>query len=77
MDPPEDVREYIHRVGRTCRGEGKNGKALLFLLPSEKKFLAYLNRAGVELNEFEFPIEKIADIQSAMENLVEKNYFLY
>lgn len=55
FDPPEDVKEYIHRVGRTCRGENKQGKALLFLLPSEKKFLAYLHRAGVNLNEFEFP----------------------
>lgn len=33
FDPPEDVREYIHRVGRTARGQGKVGKALLFLLP--------------------------------------------
>ena len=24
FDPPDDPREYIHRVGRTARGEGKN-----------------------------------------------------
>ena len=23
FDPPDDPREYIHRVGRTARGEGK------------------------------------------------------
>ena len=32
-DPPDDPREYIHRVGRTARGENGRGRALLFLLP--------------------------------------------
>lgn len=31
-DPPLDIREYIHRVGRTCRGANATGKALLFLI---------------------------------------------
>ena len=31
-DPPLDIKEYIHRVGRTCRGHNAKGKALLFLL---------------------------------------------
>lgn len=31
-DPPLDIKEYIHRVGRTARGHVKKGKALLFLL---------------------------------------------
>jgi len=33
FDPPLDIKEYIHRVGRTCRGYESSGKALLFLLP--------------------------------------------
>jgi hypothetical protein len=36
------IQEYIHRVGRTARGEGAKGHALLFLLPEEISFLAYL-----------------------------------
>ena len=32
-DPPDDPKEYIHRVGRTARGEKGSGRALLFLLP--------------------------------------------
>lgn len=32
FDPPLDIKEYIHRVGRTCRGSHAKGKALLFLL---------------------------------------------
>jgi hypothetical protein len=37
-----DFQEYIHRVGRTARGEKGKGSALLFLLPQELKFLIYL-----------------------------------
>ena len=36
------IQEYIHRVGRTARGEGARGSALLFLIPEELGFLAYL-----------------------------------
>lgn len=77
FDPPDDVREYIHRVGRTCRGVNTKGKALMFLLPSELSYLKYLKQAKVTLNEFEFPTEKIASIQNQFEKLVAKNYFLH
>lgn len=75
-DPPDDPREYIHRVGRTARGEGAQGHALLILRPEELGFLRYLKQAKVPLNEFEFSWSKIADIQLQLENLVGKNYFL-
>lgn len=74
-DPPDDPKEYIHRVGRTARAGGK-GKALLFLLPSEVGFLKYLKLAKIPLNEYEFPPDKIANINSQLEKLVEKNYYL-
>ena len=35
IDAPEDVDTYIHRVGRTAR-LGREGKALLFVTPSEQ-----------------------------------------
>lgn len=56
-------QEYIHRVGRTARGEGGSGHALLILRPEELGFLRYLKQAKVPLNEFEFSWSKIADIQ--------------
>ncbi|KAJ3131100.1 ATP-dependent RNA helicase [Physocladia obscura] len=76
-DPPDDPRDYIHRVGRTARGANKNGRALLFLLPSELGFLRYLKHAKVPLNEYQFPAEKIANVQSQLEKLVSKNYYLH
>ncbi|PVU97913.1 hypothetical protein BB559_001869 [Furculomyces boomerangus] len=74
-DPPDDPRDYIHRVGRTARA-GNSGKSLLFLLPSELGFLYYLKQSKVSPNEYIFPINKIAKIQPQLENLIEKNYYL-
>ncbi|CAH1798237.1 unnamed protein product [Owenia fusiformis] len=77
FDPPDDPKEYIHRVGRTARGEGGIGHALLILRPEELGFLRYLKQAKVPLNEFEFSWSKISDIQLQLEKLIEKNYFLH
>ncbi|KAF8640965.1 hypothetical protein AX17_000611 [Amanita inopinata Kibby_2008] len=76
FDPPDDPRDYIHRVGRTARA-GKVGKSLLFLLESELGFLRYLKQAKVPLNEFSFPADRIANVQSQLEKLLQKNYFLH
>ena len=62
FDPPDDPRDYIHRVGRTARA-GKSGKSLLFLLPSEQGFLQFLAAAKVPLNKFEIKPEMIANVQ--------------
>ncbi|XP_022082128.1 ATP-dependent RNA helicase HAS1-like [Acanthaster planci] len=76
-DPPDDPKEYIHRVGRTARGLEGRGHALLILRPQELGFLRYLKQARVPLSEFEFSWTKIADIQSQLEKLIEKNYYLH
>ncbi|XP_068923872.1 ATP-dependent RNA helicase DDX18 isoform X1 [Petaurus breviceps papuanus] len=76
-DPPDDPKEYIHRVGRTARGINGRGHALLILRPEELGFLRYLKQAKVPLSEFEFSWSKISDIQSQLEKLIEKNYFLH
>ncbi|KAL7865531.1 hypothetical protein SRHO_G00107780 [Serrasalmus rhombeus] len=76
-DPPDDPKEYIHRVGRTARGIDGRGHALLILRPEELGFLRYLKQAKVPLSEFEFSWSKISDIQSQLEKLIEKNYYLH
>lgn len=75
-DPPDDPKEYIHRVGRTGRGGQAAGKALLFLLPEEVGFLDYLRGCRVVLNEYEAPAKKVANIQAQFERLVSSNYYL-
>lgn len=76
FDPPDDPKEYIHRVGRTARGQSGKGRALLFLTPEETGFLRYLKSAKVTLNEYEFPSNKISNVQSQLERLIERNYYL-
>lgn len=76
-DPPDDPKEYIHRVGRTARGEGGQGNALLFLTPQELAFLRYLRMAKVQVNEFQFQWSKVANIQPQLEKLISKNYYLH
>ena len=76
-DPPDDPEDYIHRVGRTARGDQKAGRALLLLLDSEVGFLEFLKKANVSLNEFEFSEHKLAKITAQYEKLIKKNYFLH
>ncbi|SIO73677.1 DDX18, HAS1, ATP-dependent RNA helicase DDX18/HAS1 [Babesia microti strain RI] len=76
-DPPDDPREYIHRVGRTARGAGGKGRAILFLMPEEIDFLQYLKLANVTLNEYSFNTTKIANIQTQLERLIETNFYLH
>ncbi|KAL7008982.1 ATP-dependent RNA helicase [Cystobasidiomycetes sp. EMM_F5] len=76
FDPPDEATDYIHRVGRTARA-GKSGKSLLFLLPSELGFLRLLKIAKVPLNEYTFPLDKVANVQSQLEKLITKNYYLH
>jgi len=77
FDPPDDPKEYIHRVGRTARGEAGRGHALLILRPEEVCFLKYLKYAKVPLQELQFSWSKIANIQPQLEKLITKNYFLH
>lgn len=75
-DPPDDPKEYIHRVGRTARGLGTSGNALLLIRPEEVGFLKYLKKAKVPMQEYELSWNKVANIQPQLEKLVAKNYAL-
>lgn len=46
-------QEYIHRVGRTARGLGAEGRAVLLLRPEEKEFINYLQEAKIYLDKYE------------------------
>ncbi|CAO3639206.1 unnamed protein product [Cunninghamella echinulata] len=47
-DPPTDMKDYVHRVGRTAR-LGKAGEAVLFLLPSEMDYLPILKAQNLTI----------------------------
>ncbi|PYH87570.1 DEAD-domain-containing protein [Aspergillus ellipticus CBS 707.79] len=76
FDPPDDTRDYVHRVGRTARGVNGKGRSLMFLQPSEVGFLKHLKEARVPVVEFDFPASKIVNVQSQLEKLIGQNYYL-
>ncbi|KRZ78647.1 putative ATP-dependent RNA helicase pitchoune [Trichinella papuae] len=76
-DPPDDPTDYIHRVGRTARGEGGQGNALLILQPSELKFLYYLKQAKIPVLEYECSWDKVANVQKQLEKLLKSNVYLF
>ena len=82
-DPPNNIKEYIHRVGRTNRGHlndknSKNGKALLFLIPNELKYLKVLKKNKIILKEYQLPKnKKIANIQNQLQKITKTIYFLH
>lgn len=77
FDPPDETKEYIHRVGRTARGDNACGNALLILQPTEIGFLLRLRQAKVKVEEFDFNWSKLANIQSQLEKLMSQHYFLH
>ncbi|EAY23676.1 DEAD/DEAH box helicase family protein [Trichomonas vaginalis G3] len=69
-DPPQSIKEYIHRVGR-CARAGKSGKALIILLPNEKKFVDRLQENKVPIKVCKFPENKILDLRKTLAALME------
>ncbi|KAI3470922.1 hypothetical protein Pfo_027585 [Paulownia fortunei] len=49
-DPPQDPNVFVHRVGRTAR-MGRQGSAIVFLLPKEEAYIEFLRIRRVPLEE--------------------------
>ena len=70
VDIPEDVDTYIHRVGRTARF-AKGGKALTFLLPTERDgFLSLLEARKIPLKLIKMNPNKSFSIRKGIEAIV-------
>ncbi|GFY69707.1 probable ATP-dependent RNA helicase pitchoune [Trichonephila inaurata madagascariensis] len=75
-DPPDDPKEYIHRVGRTARGENTSGNAWLMLRPEEIHFRNYLKNSRIPLQEYTIRWNIILEVQEHLEEVVMGNYHL-
>lgn len=54
-DMPYDTESYVHRIGRTARA-GRDGRAILFVAPRERRMLATIERATRQtIAEFRLP----------------------
>lgn len=49
-DAPCDTLDYVHRIGRTAR-RGRQGNAMLFLLPTEALYITLLASHGLQLTK--------------------------
>ncbi|XP_038891300.1 DEAD-box ATP-dependent RNA helicase 18 [Benincasa hispida] len=49
-DPPQDPNVFVHRVGRTAR-LGREGNAIVFLLPKEEAYVEFLSIRRVPIQE--------------------------
>lgn len=48
--PPQQIAEFVHRVGRTARA-GKSGQAILFLTPTEIEFIKNLEDKRIRISQ--------------------------
>lgn len=63
-DLPDDISDYIHRIGRTGRA-GKNGKAISFAVPEQKRDLFAIEK----LINFKLPIKPLPNLPNKSEKL--------
>ncbi|KAF8395402.1 hypothetical protein HHK36_019348 [Tetracentron sinense] len=63
-DPPQDPNVFIHRVGRTAR-MGRQGSAIVFLLPKEEAYVEFLRIRRVPLEERKCSDDAVDVIRSA------------
>ena len=73
LDCPEDAETYIHRVGRTARYE-RNGRAVLFLDPSEEEgMLMRLQQKKVTVEKINVRQKKQQSIKNQLQNMCFKD----
>ncbi|CAG9579739.1 unnamed protein product [Danaus chrysippus] len=70
-DPPTDIKEYIHRVGRTARGLN-SGNAVILLRPEEEEFVECLKREKVYLDKYNFG-DPSNDVQVMLEKIIQSD----
>jgi len=72
VDCPEDVSQYIHRVGRTAR-YNHTGRAMILLLPNEKKgMLILLEENKIPISFVQINPNKKKHVTSALKALILK-----
>ncbi|CAK1544089.1 unnamed protein product [Leptosia nina] len=71
FDPPSDVKEYIHRVGRTARGINNHGNAVILLRPEEECFTNFLEKEKVYLDKYTFDFSE--EVQNMLEDIIQSN----
>ncbi|KAL6142789.1 hypothetical protein ACLB2K_061065 [Fragaria x ananassa] len=70
-DPPQKPNDFVHRVGRTAR-MGRQGSAIVFLLPKEEAYVEFLRKKGVPLQERICP-DDVSDVVPQIRSAAKKD----
>lgn len=70
LELPQDIEYYIHRIGRTGRGNAQKGEAITIVSPNvyKNEFSKYPKYLNCEIHEYSLPTEKeiTAKLQTEM-----------
>ncbi|PON65218.1 DEAD-box ATP-dependent RNA helicase [Parasponia andersonii] len=72
VDCPDDIKTYIHRVGRTARYDS-SGKSVLFLMPSEIKMLEKLRDEKIPVRTYKVKPERLQPVSGLLAALLVKH----
>ena len=72
LDPPEDIAQYIHRVGRTARYKS-DGNSVLFLGQKEINFMNELELRKIKVTKIKIAPNKINNITPVVRSLLSEH----
>ena len=72
LDPPEDISQYIHRVGRTARYKS-DGNSVLFVSEKENNFIKELKIRKINILKMKIPPNKINNITPVVRSLLSEH----
>ena len=72
LDPPEDISQYIHRVGRTARYKS-DGNSVLFVSEKEINFINELKIRKINILKMKIPPNKINNIIPVVRSILSEH----
>ena len=72
LDPPEDIAQYIHRVGRTARYKS-DGNSVLFVGEKEINFINELELRKIKVTKIKIAPNKINNITPVVRSLLSEH----
>ena len=72
LDPPEDIPQYIHRVGRTARYKS-DGNSVLFIGQKEINFVNELELRKIKITKIKIGANKINNITPVVRSLLSEH----
>ena len=72
LDPPEDIAQYIHRIGRTARYKSQ-GNSILFVSNKEEEFIKELKEKEIDIKKIKFSGNKISNMQTVVRSVLSEH----